>query len=178
MNKAKLNICLICLAGIVVAGAEPNGVGAAAIWQNNRDYTFMWWAYGLRDPSKVFHIQTSRYGLSFDFDDFELKTFGPIANAACEEEVLLQDNNIIESLDRAGLRCVVEHDGYRYEATEAGPDWTDCMLVDSGKFFQQAKGVLADARLSIVDQPRVYTDTHSMARSPCLSQIGSPPLPR
>jgi len=137
MIKAKLNICLICLASIVVAGAEPNGIGAATVWQNNRDYAFMWWAYGLRNPSRVFHIQTNHYGLSFDFDDFELKTFGPILNAACEEEVLLQDNAIVESLDRAGLRCVVEHDGYRYQATKAGPDWTDCMLVESGKFFQR-----------------------------------------
>ncbi len=43
-------------------------------------------------------------------------------------------------------------------------------LVDSGKFFQQAKGVLADARLSIVDKPRVYADTHLMDRSPHLAQ--------
>ena len=71
MIKAKLSICLICLSSIVVTGAEPNGIEAEAVWQSNRDYTFMWWAYGLRDPSRVFHIQTSNYGLSFDFDDFE-----------------------------------------------------------------------------------------------------------
>ena len=29
------------------------------------DYTFMWWAYGLRDPRKVVDIQTSRYALQF-----------------------------------------------------------------------------------------------------------------
>jgi hypothetical protein len=137
MIKAKLNICLICLAGIVVAGAEPNGIEAEAVWRNNGDYTYMWWAYGLRDPSTVFHIQTSHYGLSFDFDDFELNTFGPIVDAPSEEEALFQDNSLIESLDRAALHCVVEYDGHRYEATGAGPAWSDCMLVESGKFFQR-----------------------------------------
>jgi len=116
MLQAKLNICLICLASIVFAGSEPNGIKAESVWRNNRDYTFMWWAYGLRDPSNVFHIQTSHYGLSFDFDDFELNTFGPIANAASEEEVLFQDNTLIESLDRATLQCVIEYNGLRYEA--------------------------------------------------------------
>ena len=116
MIRAKPNICLICLAGIVVAGAGPNGIEAGAVWQNSGDYAFMWWAYGLRDPSRVFHIQTSQYGLSFDFDDFELKTFGPIVNAPSEEEALFQDNSLVESLDRAALRCVVEYDGHRYEA--------------------------------------------------------------
>jgi hypothetical protein len=137
MIQAKLNICLICLASIVVAGAEPDGIVAEALWQNNGDYTFMWWSYGLRDPSRVFHIQTSHYGLSFDFDDFELNTFGPIVNAPSEEEALVQDNSLIESLDRAVLQCVIEYDGYRYETTGAGPAWADCMLVESGKFFQR-----------------------------------------
>lgn len=137
MIQVKLNICLICLTSVAFAGTDPNVVLTESIWRNNRDYTFMWWAYGLRDPSRVFHIQTSHYGLAFDFDDFELKTFGPIANAASEEEVLVQDNALIESLDRAALRCVVEHNGYRYDATDAGPAWTDCMLVESGKFFQR-----------------------------------------
>lgn len=137
MIQAKLNICLICLASIVFAGSEANRINAESVWQNNSDYTFMWWAYGLRDPSKVFHIQTSHYGLSFDFDDFELNTFGPIVNAASEEDVLVQDSQLIEGLDQAALRCVIERDGSRYEATGAGPAWEDCMLVESGKYFQR-----------------------------------------
>ena len=97
MIQAKLSICLICLTSIAVAGSEPNGIEAESVWKNNRDYTFMWWAYGLRDPSRVFHIQTSHYDLSFDFDDFELNTFGPIVNAASEEKVLYQDNCVMRN---------------------------------------------------------------------------------
>lgn len=137
MIQAKLSVCLICLASIVFAGSEPNGINAASVWQNNSDYTFMWWADGLRDPAKVFHIQTSHYGLSFDFDDFALKTFGPIADAPSEEEVLVQDNGLVEGLSHAGLRCVIERDGSRYEVTGAGPAWEDCMLVESGRYFQR-----------------------------------------
>ena len=97
MIKTKLNLCLICLASIGVTGAEPNGIEASTVWKNNRDYAFMWWAYVLRDPSRVFHIQTSHYGLSFDFVDFELNTFGPIVNAASEEKVLYQDNCVMRN---------------------------------------------------------------------------------
>ena len=59
MIPTKFIICLIYLASITVGGSESNSFDKESIWQNNSDYTFMWWAYGLRDPSKVFHIQTS-----------------------------------------------------------------------------------------------------------------------
>ena len=137
MIPLKFIICLIYLASITVTGSEPNSIDKESIWQNNSDYTFMWWAYGLRDPSKVFHIQTSHYGLSFDFDDLKLHTFGPIANAAPEQNVIVQDNSLIEELDNAALQCVIEHDGLRFEASGAGPRWENCMLVESGKFFQR-----------------------------------------
>ena len=137
MIHAKLGMCLVCLAGVAFAGSEPNGINAESVWRNTSEYTFMWWAHGLRDPSKVFHIQTSHYGLSFDFDDFELNTFGPLVNAGSQEEVLAQDNQLIEGLDRAALHCVIERGGSRYEATGAGPAWEDCMLVESGTYLQR-----------------------------------------
>ena len=137
MAQTSLAIVLICFVGIVFADSDPNGIEAESVWQNNSDHSFMWWAYGLRDPSKVFNIQTSHFGLSFDFDDFELKTFGPIANVASAEDVLLQDNRVVEGLSHAALRCVIERKGMRYEASNAGPAWTDCMLVESGRFFQR-----------------------------------------
>ena len=52
--------------------------GEATMWDNTADYTYQWWAAGLRAPDKVFHIQTSRYGLAFDFHQFRLTRFGPI----------------------------------------------------------------------------------------------------
>lgn len=111
--------------------AEPS------IWSNVKDYTYMWWADGLRDSSKVFNIQTSRYGFSFDFDDFELKKLGPILGAPSEEKALVQDNSIVEGLADAALKCVLESSGKRYKAISAGPQQQYCMIVESGKYFHR-----------------------------------------
>lgn len=108
-----------------------------SLWSNVKDYTYMWWADGLRDGSKVFNIQTSRYGLSFDFDDFELKKLAPILGAPTEEEALVQDNSVVQGLADAALKCIIESRGERYRAISAGPYQQDCMIVESGKFFHR-----------------------------------------
>ena len=101
------------------------------------EYTYMWWADGFRHNSETFNIQTSGYGLSFDYNDFDIVTFAPIANALAEAETLTQDNSLINSLPSANLRCVIESSSVQYSATSTGSDRAKCMLVESGKYFQR-----------------------------------------
>ncbi len=106
-------------------------------WNNVNDYVFAWWADGLRDAAMVFNIQTSRYGLSFDYDDLGINTFGPINNPATEQQALKQDNSIVNSLPAADIDCVIENNSNRYTDTGAGSSWKDCQLIESGKFFHR-----------------------------------------
>ena len=110
---------------------------APVIYDNVEDYTYMWWANGFRDSSQIFNIQTSGYGLSFDYDDLDLVTFAPIANPPTESEALLQDNSVINSLPAANLRCILESFGTQYSAVSATTGRSQCMLVESGKYFQR-----------------------------------------
>jgi hypothetical protein len=109
----------------------------AGVWSNVDEYTYMWWAKGLRDSDQVFDIQTSGYGLSFDYNDFDIVTFAPIANPPAEADVLTQDNTIIDNLPAAHLRCMVESGGVQYSAVSTGGQTANCMLVESGKYFQR-----------------------------------------
>jgi len=110
---------------------------ADALFSGANEYSFMWWAEGLRHSSKVFNIQTSRYGLSFDYDHFNLLKFGPIPNAPSEDQALIQNNSVIQGLYAAQLRCFVEQNGTKYAAVSASSDTAKCMLVESGKFIQR-----------------------------------------
>ncbi len=107
------------------------------LWDNTADYTYMWWASGFRDSGEIFNIQTSRFGLSFDYDDFEILTFGPILNPPDENQALTQDNSLIDSLPAAGLRCSIGAGGSLYDAVSADQGKSSCMLVESGKYFQR-----------------------------------------
>ena len=124
-----------------LAEVEFSGVGIStplkSIWNNVSDYTYIWWAYGLRDASKVFNIQTSRYGLSFDFDNFTLNTFGQLTAPVKEEDALTQNNDLVNGLPAAGIECVVEQSGLRYKAIGAGPSTGNCRLFENGKYFQR-----------------------------------------
>ncbi len=118
----------------------PQFKGDLSMWSS--DYLFQWWADGLKAPAKVFNIQTSHYGLSFDFHAFRLRAFGLIANPPTEAEALRQDNRLIESLPEVSIRAALEK-GQRYTVIGAGrtelknTSYEDCQLIESGRYFHR-----------------------------------------
>ena len=126
------------IAEIYAYGAADIGrLKAEDAWNNVNDYVFAWWADGLRDVAMVFNIQTSRYGLGFDYDDLRINTFGPLDNTATEQQALKQDSTIVNSLPAADIDCVIENNSNRYTDTGAGSSSKDCQLVENGKFFHR-----------------------------------------
>jgi hypothetical protein len=113
---------------------EPNTM---TFWTNAADYTMMWWADGLRDPGNVFNIQTSRYGLSFDADDFVLRKLGPLAAPPTEAELLTQDNSMIEALPEPALGVALNVGGESYPVVQGPALFEDAQLIESGTFFQR-----------------------------------------
>lgn len=97
----------------------------------------MWWANGLWDESKVYNIQTSRYGLSLDADDLRLRKLGPIDAPSVEAAVLTQDNAPIDVLPEVSIEIALEASDQRYAAQGAGPLTDDFQLIESGKYFQR-----------------------------------------
>jgi hypothetical protein len=101
------------------------------------DYATMWWADGLRAKQKIFNIQTSRFGLSFDQMAFTLRKFGALSNPVDESDLLTQDNQLIEDLPDTALEAVIETGGKRYKLIQGGEFVEDCKLVESGRYFQR-----------------------------------------
>jgi hypothetical protein len=99
------------------------------------DYVYQWWADGLRAPEKIFNIQTSHYGLSFDFHHFQLRKFGLIVNPASAQQVLTQDNQPVEDLPEASLSASLELNGGASQVVGAGRSFDDCQLVENGNQF-------------------------------------------
>lgn len=135
-----LGVCMsmtACAHWASIKNSRPHPDDLTSWWVNVADYTYMWWAKGLRDESKVFNIQTSRYGLSFDADDLRLGKLGPIANAVSETDALTQDSAPIDLLPDVAFEMALEASGQRYVAQSAGPRSDDFQLIESGKCFQR-----------------------------------------
>jgi len=130
------------LLGIVVTGLAVC-TGAAgdvrrSVLANASDYSFMWWANGLRDPQKVFNIQTSRFALSFDYGRFDLTHLQPLGTPPSQSKALVLDNKAIFGEPNVSLECVLHAGGRRFRAVAAGGgNLTNCHLVESGRFFQR-----------------------------------------
>jgi hypothetical protein len=107
------------------------------LWKNVADYTYMWWAYGFRSPQRIYNIQTSRFGLSFDAGIFNLRKLGIFKQPVSEDEALTQDNRMIEALPDVSLEMVIEVDGKRFKAAPAANNTDNYKIIETGKYFQR-----------------------------------------
>ena len=102
-----------------------------------RDYTFMWWTNGLRDPRQTFSIQTNRFAMQFDVPKFRLTHLLHIAKPAPAEIALTQKNADVFSAPNAKLTFRLKVGGKTYTAIGASRDFKNCHLVESGRFFER-----------------------------------------
>jgi hypothetical protein len=88
---ARLRLAFLTCAALPAgaAGAQAATLPEAA-FAHVGDYTYGYWADGYRAGSRIFNFQTSRYGLSFDYDDFTLQGLGPLAAPPTEAQALTQ----------------------------------------------------------------------------------------
>jgi hypothetical protein len=117
---------------------RPAGYLVSAVQNGSiADYTYMWWANGLRDKQPFFNIQTSRFGLSFDIEKCTLRKLGAIAAPLSEAAALTQDNTTIEALPDTSLEAALEANGNRFQLLKIGEMITDSKIVESGHYFQR-----------------------------------------
>lgn len=117
--------------------AGSRGEVSENMWWSTDSYVYHWWADGLRAQDKVFNIQSSTCGLSFDFQHCALRKLGRIANPPSEAEALLQDNSLIESLPDVSLTAEMRVGDRHVSVTGAGRSYEDCQLIESGRYFQR-----------------------------------------
>ena len=108
-----------------------------ALFNNVSDYSYSWWADGIRDNPLVLRFQTSRYTLQFDVPALKLVYLAPIASEIPEPSLLTQNDDRMFGRPDASLICSIHTSGRTYQATGASAKLEDCNLIESGKFFQR-----------------------------------------
>jgi hypothetical protein len=108
------------------------------IYENQNDYSFMWWTKTIKTGNQIFAIKTNYYSLAFDYENLNIEDFSIIKKSRTAASVLKETN--VQSFPsnspvdfRFGL---VSGDSISWVGKTSGSD-DDCQLVETGKYFQR-----------------------------------------
>jgi hypothetical protein len=137
VKKYLTRFLVIFVVGLVACPCSAEDIRRSVLG-NVSDYSYMWWANGLRDEAKVFNIQTSRYAMSFDYGKMRLTHLTPLANAPTPAQALVMSNKAFFAKSNIALECILHAGGRQFRITTPGRvDPSNCHLVESGRFFQR-----------------------------------------
>lgn len=121
-------LLLVPVFSSMALAAPPLAAPFAAV----REYGYMHWVDGLRDPN--FRIQTSRFLLNYDHRAFGPSSLRPLAHAPDEASALF----VYEAPGAPlGFSCTIAGNGLSGAFTAASPDLRTSQIIESGKFFQR-----------------------------------------
>jgi hypothetical protein len=110
----------------------------ATCFNNQHDYSYMWWKKTIKTGNQVFAIKTNHYSFAFDYPNLAVQDFSTNNHALPGELVLRQTND--ESFPEK-MPCKLDF-GLRVNGettwckTTSGSD-DDCQLIETGKYFQR-----------------------------------------
>ena len=142
-NPIKSNIRLITVTAFVLsmviasACTEPYSLPEEC-YDNQSDYSFMWWKKTIKTGNQVFAIKTNAYALSFDYPNLAIQDFS-IHNSESAEELVLRESNeeSFPQMSPCKLKFGIDLDGsISWCDSTSGMD-DDCQLVETGKYFQR-----------------------------------------
>jgi len=137
MKRHMARFLAIVVTGLVACHCAGGEIRRSVL-ANASDYTQMWWANGLRDETKIFNIQTSRYAVSLDYGRMQLTHLMPLAKAPSQSQALVMSNRAIFGKSNIALECVLHAGGRRFRiAAPERVDPANCRLIESGRFFQR-----------------------------------------
>ena len=107
-------------------------------YENQHDYSFMWWKKTIKTGNQVFAIKTNHYALAFDYPNLAIQNFIVNKNDLSQNLVLRETN--AESFPE-NYPCKLSfglsiNGDISWCKTASGVD-DDCQLVETGKYFQR-----------------------------------------
>jgi hypothetical protein len=134
-RTCKLLAFLYCMITMQLSHAQKLPIQC---YQNQSDYSFMWWTKTIKTGNQVFAIKTSNYALLFDYENLAIQDLSINKKKDSEEKVLRETND--ESFP-ANIPCELSFglsiDGkMSWCKTTSGRD-DDCQLIETGKYFQR-----------------------------------------
>lgn len=108
------------------------------IFENQHDFSYMWWKKTIKTGNQVFAIKTNKYALSFDYPNLAIQDLSILKEGGSAEEVLRESNNkSFPTYSPFGLRFGIELDGEMSWCDKTSGLDDDCQLVETGQYFQR-----------------------------------------
>nr|BDG62584.1 fucoidanase [Flavobacterium sp.] len=122
---------------VLFSGAQAQKSLPPSFWNNVADYTFMYFPESLKNGTD-FHIQTNTHFLAFDYANLNLKDLRLIDKPLAEEKAVRQNLDFLPlKLNQDLLKISMVYKGQEYKLTKGASKPSECMLIESGKFFQR-----------------------------------------
>ena len=107
-------------------------------YDNQSDYSFMWWKKTIKTGNQVFAIKTNNYSLAFDYPNLAIQSLS-INKSDVPQNVVLRETNAksFPETSPCKLDFGLNINGTTtWCKTTSGND-DDCQLVETGKYFQR-----------------------------------------
>lgn len=107
-------------------------------FENQKDYSYMWWTNTIKTGNKIFSIKTSRYALSFDYQNLALTSL-IVSKVQASDDFVLRETNAqsFPANNPSQIRFGMETEGGMYWCTSSSGNIDDCQLIETGKYFQR-----------------------------------------
>nr|WP_271560244.1 hypothetical protein [Algibacter sp.] len=107
-------------------------------YQNQKDYSFMWWKKTIKTGNQIFAIKTNHYTLAFDYPNLSIKDFSINKGTSLEVEVLRETNEESFPTNKpVKLRFGTSIGSTMTWCKTTSEIDDDCQLVETGKYFQR-----------------------------------------
>lgn len=138
MKKSlKFIIYLFIIMWVIHACSDSQAIPLKC-YQNQHDYSFMWWKKTIKEGNQVFAIKTSRYALDFDYKNLAIQSLIINRESSLEDAVLRETNaeSIPEQIPfKLDFGLKTNGEMVWCKSTSGRDD--DCQLVETGKYFQR-----------------------------------------
>jgi len=107
-------------------------------FENQKDYSYMWWTNTIKTGNKTFSIKTSHYALSFDFQNLAITNL-IVNKGQFSEDFVLRESNVqsFPVNNPCQISFGMETEQSMYWCTSSSGNIDDCQLVETGKYFQR-----------------------------------------
>ena len=107
-------------------------------FENQKDFSYMWWMKTIKSGNKIFAIKTSHYALSFDYPNLALTNLIINKNESSEDVALRETNTqSFPANNSCSIRFGMLTDNGTYWCNSNTKSLDDCQLIENGKYFQR-----------------------------------------
>lgn len=138
LHKIRILNLSILLFGIIIVKLGFAQTLPSKCYDNQSDYSFMWWMKTIKTGNMIFAIKTSHYALSFDYHNLALTNF-IINKTEGSEEMALRETNeqSFSQMNVCQLNFGIDQNGTMNWCKTTSGNIDDCQLIETGKYFQR-----------------------------------------